>query len=264
MIDVIIPVYNDNKNLRYCLASIAMQTTKNIITVHVIDDASCEPYSDIINDFSHELDIKYYKLEKNVGAGMARQYGLDHSNNQYVCFVDSDDVLYNPKSIENLFKNMKEGIQYTSGITYDEKYDMYTCDDNDLHGKMYLRKFLVDNNIKFNNTRIHDSSYFNNLVLICNPVKSICRENIYFYSDNKQSTSSISRRDYFKGLVQFFYNTREILNFAEKNNCNRESVDHFITNKKEYFGQLYTCSREYEKKQLDEWINKYNLQEITK
>lgn len=262
MIDVIIPVYNDSKNLKYCLASIAMQTIKDIITVHVVDDYSAIECNGIINEFTQELNIKYYRLDKNVGAGAARQYGIEQSNNPYICFIDSDDVLYNPKSMEILYNCINEKAQYAAGITYDERYDIYTCDTNDIHGKMYSRKFLMDNNIKFNNTRIHDSCYFNNLVLICSPVQSLSSEKVYFYSDNKLSTSSIGREEYFRQLWQYFYNIREILNFADKNKCKSDAVQKYIENKKEYVTLIYKQAKEHEKKQLDEWLKEYKLSRL--
>ncbi|MFM5532555.1 glycosyltransferase family 2 protein [Aeromonas veronii] len=38
-------------------------------------------------------NIKYLALEKNLGAGSARNYGVDNSQGQYIAFMDDDDEL---------------------------------------------------------------------------------------------------------------------------------------------------------------------------
>lgn len=38
-------------------------------------------------------NIKYFSLEKNLGAGSARNYGVDNSQGQYITFMDDDDEL---------------------------------------------------------------------------------------------------------------------------------------------------------------------------
>lgn len=38
-------------------------------------------------------NIKYFALEKNLGAGSARNYGVDNSQGQYIAFMDDDDEL---------------------------------------------------------------------------------------------------------------------------------------------------------------------------
>lgn len=260
MIDIIIPVYNDNNNLKLCLASIAMQTINNLISVVIVDDASTVSYDELIENFSGELSINYYKLQNNVGAGLARQYGIEHSNNPYICFIDSDDLLYNPKSIEILFNNTKEGAEYISSIEYDEKYNIYVNNMNDLHGKMYSRQFLKEKNIKFNTTRFHEDCYFNNLVLICNPKAIYIDEKTYFYSHNKQSVSTLSRKEYIKKFEFLFYNIREILNYAYKINCKKEEIDRFIYFKNEYFKRVYIQLTDEEKVEFKKAINQYNLQ----
>lgn len=79
MVDIIIPAYNAHKTISKALLSICMQTIKDKINVYIIDDCSDHDYKKIINKFKDRINITQYKLDKNSGPGVARQYGLDHS-----------------------------------------------------------------------------------------------------------------------------------------------------------------------------------------
>ena len=95
MIDIIIPAYNAHDTIYKALMSISLQVIKDKLKVYIIDDCSDKPYDYLKEDFN-DLDITIKRLDKNVGPGKARQYGIDHSNNPYIMFCDSDDYLYNP------------------------------------------------------------------------------------------------------------------------------------------------------------------------
>ena len=102
MIDIIIPAYNAHNTIKKTLISICMQTVKDKINVYIIDDCSNEDYKEIINIFKDKINIKYYKLKENSGPGVARQYGLEHSNGEYIYFLDADDMFMDIYSLENL------------------------------------------------------------------------------------------------------------------------------------------------------------------
>ena len=106
--------------------------------------------------------------------------------------------------------------------------------------------------------------YFNNIVIMANPVQVYSNENVYFYSDNKKSTSSLGRIGYFNQLKYYFYNVRELINYSNINNCKKEIIDEIITSKKEYINQLFIQATENEKEQLTRWIKQYRLENILK
>lgn len=82
----------------------------------MVDDCSSDTYDDIIEKFSSELRIKIVHLDKNVGPGLARQYGMEHSRSKYICFIDSDDLLNTVDSLEILYKEIEKG--YDSVMSY--------------------------------------------------------------------------------------------------------------------------------------------------
>lgn len=92
MLKIIIPCYNCLETLPKTLASLLSQTDSDFL-VHLIDDASTQDLSPIIEHFSQYLNIVVTRNETNVGCGMSRQVGIDNIDADYITFLDSDDVL---------------------------------------------------------------------------------------------------------------------------------------------------------------------------
>lgn len=108
-IDVIIPVYKAHNCLYTCLASIAMQTIAPKIQVTLVNDACPEgDYADIISAFKGRLSIQEIIMPENRGPGDAREYGIQHTNNEYIFFVDADDILAGPKALFWIYNEFKE------------------------------------------------------------------------------------------------------------------------------------------------------------
>lgn len=93
MISVIVPVFNTNiQYLRDCIQSILRQSY-NDFEVLIIDDGSN-------NECAEELDrikatdnrIRLWHIT-NGGVSKARNFAIDNAKGEYICFVDSDDLL---------------------------------------------------------------------------------------------------------------------------------------------------------------------------
>lgn len=261
MIDIIMPLYNDRKNLLFSIASIAMQTIKNKITLYLIDDCSSESYKDILQLYKKELKIDYYKLNKNSGPGIAREYGMKKSNGNYIFFMDSDDYFFNPKSLEQLYVYCNPSIDFISGIEYSEKFGAFFNSDNNLHAKLYSRKFIEKNNIHFNNTRMHEDCYFNGIFNLLQPNSVHINTPIYFYSYNKNSLTSINLHEELLSLKILLKNIREIINFSFSHNCNPIILNRLLSSKKDYLKKTYDLiQNKYDKQLLKSWISYYHLQ----
>lgn len=258
MIDIIIPIYNSGNTLEKTLMSLKLQTLIDKINIYLIDDNSIENYDELLNKYK-DMNINYLKLDKNVGPGQARQKGLEISNGEYILFIDSDDLFYNSDSIKNLYEEIIKGYDYVIGITYEEKRQIEIYNSSDLHGKIYRRKFLEDNSISFNKTRIHEDNYFNNLVLLCNPKEYELLEKVYIYVDNKDSITNTSMSNEFKNYEIMISNIKELLEEAKKRNCDKEKIIAFILNKINYFNRIFLSFTDTEKNVFIEWIKQYNL-----
>ena len=88
-VSVIIPVHNSEKYLLECLNSVINQTYKNLEII-VIDDKSTDNSIKIIKSIK-DPRIKLIELKENVGAGVARNKGIEKATGDYLCFLDSDD-----------------------------------------------------------------------------------------------------------------------------------------------------------------------------
>lgn len=92
MFSIIVPVYNVEKYLDKCLASILRQTFKNFECI-IIDDGSPDNSNAIIDKYV-KLDQCFKVIhQKNMGLSAARNAGLDIAKGEYVVFVDSDDYI---------------------------------------------------------------------------------------------------------------------------------------------------------------------------
>lgn len=91
-LDIIIPVYNVESYLQTCLNSVIDQQTKYSYRTIIIDDGSTDKSTKIIEKFSRNASVLIIK-QKNRGASVARNVGLDCVDARYVLFVDSDDIL---------------------------------------------------------------------------------------------------------------------------------------------------------------------------
>lgn len=154
LISVIIPVYNAEKYIEYCLKSVLDQTYKNLEII-LIDDGSTDSSFEIIKYYQKkDKRIKILK-QTNKGAGAARNYGLAVAKGRYIGFVDSDDWIQ-LDMYEYLIKIMKK-----------ENADIVACDyitTNRRKSKRYNlleRLTIMDNNtlMKFF-LRIHGEKSF--------------------------------------------------------------------------------------------------------
>ena len=97
-VSVIIPVYNVEKFLGRCLDSVINQTFKDFEIV-CVNDGSPDNSAEILEQYS-KLDERIKIITQiNQGLSMARNNGVAASVGEYICFVDSDDVIH-PQCLE--------------------------------------------------------------------------------------------------------------------------------------------------------------------
>ena len=126
-VSVIVPVYNGEKYIRRCLASLFRQTL-NDIEVIVIDDGSTDTTAEIVLECqkSYMSSLQFYKNNENVGLGSSRNVGLQYAQGEYVIFVDADDWV-EPEYCERLYSKARENgadIVYCGYVSESEKGDV--------------------------------------------------------------------------------------------------------------------------------------------
>ena len=92
-LSVIVPVYNQEDNIRKCLDSIANQTYTDFECV-CVDNGSTDRSLEIMREYeARDPRFRVYPKEHGGGVSAARNYGLDRINGDVVSFIDSDDYV---------------------------------------------------------------------------------------------------------------------------------------------------------------------------
>lgn len=132
LISVIIPVYNAEKYIYFCVNSILNQSYKNLEII-LIDDGSIDESRNICLDLCLKYtNVKYYGQE-NLGPASARNLGIELAKGEFISFIDSDDII-SKNYIQNLYNaiikyNVK--ISISKSIKIDEnEIEHYTFSEN--------------------------------------------------------------------------------------------------------------------------------------
>jgi glycosyltransferase involved in cell wall biosynthesis len=170
VLSIIIPVYNTENYIADCIESITCIKNTNIEVI-IVNDGSTDSSLNICKEYAL-VDQRIKVIDKkNEGVSIARNIGLSHANGKYILFLDSDDfiksefwkpafsemekdydlVLFNRgtlyengrREITPLMFNNLENLQRLAKIA------MTTYELNPCWGKLYKRKVIEENNIRF-------------------------------------------------------------------------------------------------------------------
>lgn len=123
-VSVVIPTYNRVEGLIRALKSIQTQTIPPSEVI-IVEDGSNTISTINYFSFLNEKGIKtiYKRLEKNVGACAARNYGVNIATGNIIMFLDDDDT-WESKKVENqisIFKKNKDvDLVYTGKLVVKE------------------------------------------------------------------------------------------------------------------------------------------------
>ena len=88
---IIVPVYNRPDEVDELLQSLTQQTLEDMEVI-IVEDGSCQPCEDVVRRYAGKLQLRYYTKE-NSGPGLTRNFGAEHSQGEFLIFLDSDCVL---------------------------------------------------------------------------------------------------------------------------------------------------------------------------
>lgn len=274
-IDVIIPAYNVKDEILFrCLASISCQTIIDDIEVTIVDDASeKQNYKEVANRFKDIMKINILRYETNKGPGVARQYGIDHTLNGFMTFIDADDTFngaFALKALRNSIE-MNNGSYCMSVGVFDEVHES-GLNENDgpilmaherdmiwMFGKMYRRSFIDQYNIRFHETsRANEDNGFNTMVrLCCNNQEQInfIAAHVYYWHESLNSITRTNDCQYSYGssIRDSFYGYVENMIYAIKESKKRNPYNGFITmwavncmlNIYEYYIECYARAKDH-------------------
>ena len=91
-VSVVVPVYNVEKYLRDCLESVINQDFKEIEII-CVNDGSKDDSQKILEEYSEKDSRIHIIVQENQGVSCARNVGIRCAKGEYICFLDSDDML---------------------------------------------------------------------------------------------------------------------------------------------------------------------------
>ena len=105
-ISVIIPVYKAENYLADCLESILSQTFTDFEII-LAEDGSPDGSGRICDEYAAEYDCISVFHQENQGQAAARNHALPFAKGEWICFVDSDDLIH-PQMMESLYRAVME------------------------------------------------------------------------------------------------------------------------------------------------------------
>ena len=256
-LQILVPHYKETADeVRPLLDSIAIQQQVDFNEVGVIiaydgDEATLLPAF-----ANYPFKVEQITCPHN-GVSATRNAALDHATADYVMFCDADDMFCHACGLFIIFNEMKVGfdtltscfIEQTKMPNGEFTFINHDMDSTFVHGKVHRRKYLLDNDIRFNpNLTIHEDSYFNILAQNLTENAKYCPTPFYLW---KWRDESVCRHD--KDYILKTYN-----NMLDSNDA---LVDQFIKRDHEdkarfYIGfMLFDAYYTMNKK---EWIDKTN------
>ena len=169
-LQILVPQYNENEEvISSLLDSISMQQDINFNDIGVI---ICNDGSDTVlsNEFIqfYNFKIEYYQ-QPHKGVSAARNYCLNKAIADYVMFCDADDKFYGEVALQRILSYVDKGfdtlrtyfIQETgdaiSGII---RFNYRTDEHQFIHGRVYNRQFLINNNLYWKEHLIYCEDYY--------------------------------------------------------------------------------------------------------
>ena len=102
LVSIIIPYFKKKKYIADTINSILNQTYKNFEIIIVYDDPEKKDLEYIKKLISTDNRVKLIVNEKNLGAGISRNIGIDISAGTFIAFIDADDMWERTKLEEQI------------------------------------------------------------------------------------------------------------------------------------------------------------------
>lgn len=240
-VSVIIPVYNAQKYLERCVASVINQTYKNIEIV-LVDDGSTDSSLKTCEALA-QADSRIKVIHKeNEGAGIARNAGIEKATGEYICFVDSDDYL-ELSTINTCMQSVKDNLADTVVFGHSFVFDNGKSQHENINanrqvythteikqellpsfftlsmgftvsvwGKLFSADIIRENNIRFKNEReiySEDTLFLLEYFPKCKRA-AVARQYLYNYFENDTSLSRVYEKEKEEKLNVFLSTALEI------------------------------------------------------
>lgn len=137
LVSIIVPVYNAEKFLEETIKSVQEQTYENWELL-LVNDCSKDNSKKIAKKYLSKK-IKWIDMEKNSGAALTRNKGIEESTGEFLCFLDADDLWDKNK--------LKKQVAFMKKHKYEFSFTGYEFADEE--GKPNGKKVSVPEKITY-------------------------------------------------------------------------------------------------------------------
>lgn len=257
LVSIIMPIYNCEDKLCRSIDSVLGQTYKNLQLI-LIDDGSIDD-SPLICDQYAKVDSRVEVIhQRNAGASLARNHGLEHVKGEFVTFVDADDMISDLYIEVLLLTAMNTN---TKIATCEAKYCKASCDRiNELEfqtdikpqiikvedynfmepwshatvwGALFHRDLL--HNLKFDTDILvgEDALFFANALAKCKNVSYISQKLYYYYiydesvSHGTYNEKRLTEFQAWEKINSLLTERSNVLNTSSKARMVRHAIERF-------------------------------------
>ena len=249
-ISVILPIYNVDRYLEYCIKSIINQTIgfENIELI-MVDDCSTDNSYNIMKKFNEIYEnVKIYHFDERSGAaGRPRNKGIEMSTGKYLMFSDPDDF-FTLDAFEKMYNEIEEkkadfiignwsyanedGTPWEKPVFDTERFkkfklsikdykDSFYVMNSSMCNKIFNRDFILKNDIKCLEGIPGEDTYFSMCAFLNSKKVYYLPVVMYYYRQRNKECVSVSwncSASFFDGMNKAYKALYE--KFVEKDEIN--------------------------------------------
>lgn len=127
IVSVIIPIYNQEKNIKKCISSLKKQTVGfDRLEIILINDGSKDETGAVCRKLVKRYPNILYAEQENRGVSAARNRGMEQASGKYIFFLDADDCLekHTIQNVTSFFESVYDKVDlvtYPIETIYDGK-----------------------------------------------------------------------------------------------------------------------------------------------
>lgn len=110
-VSVVVPLYKCSERIAKLCEILDSQTLKDIEFILIDDCSPDETHSTLVTHTQRKERFRIYRMEKNSGPGVCRNYGISIASGEYIGFMDADDYI-KPNFYETMYKCAKDNDAY--------------------------------------------------------------------------------------------------------------------------------------------------------
>lgn len=277
-----IPAYKAQNTIEECLSSINIQSMRDDINVIISNDnPGVDDYSYLKKLFP-KLHITLTETDKNGGPGIARNKAIEVAKDDYIMFMDADDILYSPYAVEQLYRGVTAApnVVQSQGIFLQaSKVNGVTNlipQQNPNHpwsfGRLTNLNFLKSNKIDFGLLPNMEDGRFQwciNLVIEGTQLKrNLLKDVVYVWKEGSEHSITRSGTDINNGIPVYNYSmcqigasiaAKQAVEFALSKNPFNGSIQKFLLEQMiSHYFTYYECKERCPKfAEQNWWLSKW-------